>query len=1386
MRHKQWKKRSLSLLLAFSMVTSLFTGQAVSTRGALANVKQASDEAQIILNDLEKGANGTYYTYPDATVSYPDPDKKFHNLTISVDCGHLKVASTEIAGTTGVGVVAGSDMNVDFEDLSISSKYESITFEWAEGADIDSIQSYIRTIQFTTSNRNQTVSIYATTKSSAELKTSVNGQEIQLYYFNGHYYGYVPMTMNNTWAYAYKESKSATFCGAQGYLATLTSRAEDRFILANFKEYGNFAKKGWLGCSRAVLAEGSSYADADTEWKELATFNESTCQQDFVWRWVSGPEAGERFGYQNHAFGDGTYGDGGFITDNNKFSNWNNSSNIEPNGGASTKEAYGYYGKYEYGRWNDNENNSSDGVWGYYIEFGGYTGDDEKFETELDQIIISTTKVTDEIITDGSYTDSDNNDDSDDETVISGKPVIVNQTTDDDDNPIIKEGSILTADVSGIIPDSAYDSLSYQWYIQNTDGTLNPINGAINKSFALTTDTINKKLVVKVFASGEYTGEVTSDPYDTTRTNSSIDTEENEDDSDDKGTLVIYPTVEGTVYGIKDEEGNVYGLGSLDALPAVDGDGNELTPNVSGYPGYYQVEAGGKIVFTIDTDKNYIVHEIKADSTNTEVVSPTIPDSDITTDYDTNNSTDTEDDTISIVVDPALTDYKYAVLKKENGVYVQVPVTKDEDGNYVASPSTSTNPWTDGDEEIVTFTGLPADGTYKIIAVTTNDSADTAIGELKPEEVIGGSNDITVAAPSDVKTPISGKPVIVNQTIDDDGNSIVKEGSLLTATLTSVTPITCHTSLTFQWYIKNDDDSLTPIDGATTQNYTLTADTIDKELVVKAFASGNYTGEVESNPYDTTRTNSGIDVGGEDIDPIPGATPLPDDKRIITINPTMANTIYAIKDENGNVYGAGELGALPAVDGNGNSLSPNVSDPSYAGYYQVDAGGKIIFTVDKDKNYIIHEVKNTATNTEVISPTIPDSNISTNYDDNGTQNNKDDDTISITVDPALTDYKYAVLKKVDGKYIEVTVAKDANGNYAVNSDSDTPWSNGGESKITFTGLPADGTYRIVAVSASDSADTIIKDLTPDQIIGGSSDITSTPNPAPSVSPSVTPSASPSMVPSVSPSAAPAASSSAIPGGTSFTQSELDNAEAFIKEHGTDPFGNVITEITDLTRDIVVSGETKWNNFTDKEKAAVNEKLKEKGCPYTFQQLLDMAKQYKIPGFKLKKVMKKKTKATLKLIKCKGATIVCTSTNKKVATVNKKGIIKAKKVGKATLTFTAIKGEYTNRLVIKIVVRKKFKNAKELKKFKSKRIKTPTVLIAKKRVIKKSTKIRIHDLEKTSKVKFTAYNKKVLKLTKKGKYTGKKLGSSLVQVKINQNDKVYLLYVYVTIFKKGKK
>ena len=985
---------------------------------------QAAAEDEIVLGSLVKAPEGTYYTYPNAEVKLSDSTKSFHNLTITVDSGHIMTTATQIAGVTGQGVVSGVDMNVGFTDLTTTNRYESITFEFSSGAGKSDIENFVRQLRFTTANKKQKVSVCATTEGNGTTTTiPVNETQVELKYFNGHYYGFVPEKIS--WNEAYKISKTLKFKGMQGYLMTLTSRAEDRFILSSFPLGGNLAQPGWMGCTRAILASGSSYTDAETQWEPLKKFKDAT-KEEYAWRWVSGPETETVFGYQTTAYGYGP-GDGGFETLDGQFSNWSTSGNIEPNGGDVTDEAYGFYGKYEYGRWNDNPDVSYE-IYGYYIEFGGNPGDNEKIEKSLGQIIVSDEETSPEVITDGTYT--------------------------------------------------------------------------------------------------------------------------------------------------------------------------EVSPSATPVP----------------------------------------------------------------------------------------------------------------------------------------------------------------------LTPIRDVVKIENTTKDTAGNAVVKEGTVLNADITGVNPPGSHNSLTYQWFTKDADGNLTEIPGANGSNYTLKADDVDKTFVVRVTGNGQYTGSLDSDPFDAKRTDADISIA----QPTPAASgsPAANDKLTIIVNPTVEDYVYTLQNPDGtNVDPNTEM---TVTDKDGNVLTPDAD-----GFYEQPAGGEIKFTeLDKDKTYVIVKKKKDGTDQGtggVVGPTVED--VTTKYDDKNTEDKKDD-TIDIVVDPALPDSVYAIRKWEDGKWNDISVVKNSEGKW-VPSDSGKVWTDGGETNVTFGDLPADGTYKVVAKSKDGS---IIKDITPGEVIGGSDDIKAE-------QPTVTPSAAPSASP-----AAGTTPGNAITPGTpqasaapSFTKEVEKTASDFVKDHFTDEKGDIITKVTDLTRDKITSGEEAWKKLTDTEKQAVNQLILQKGGKYTYEQLLKKAKAYKIPGFKVIKFMQKKSKAKLKLIKCSGAKIVCTSTNKKIATIDKKGVISAKKPGRAIVTFTAMKGKYTNRLVIDVRVKKKFKNAKELTKFKSKVIKTPTVLVAKKRLLKKSSRIDVYDLEKKSKVQYKPINKKILTINKKGKYTGKKRGSTLVQVKINQNKKIYLLYVYVTIY-----
>jgi prepilin-type N-terminal cleavage/methylation domain-containing protein len=88
---------------------------------------------------------------------------------------------------------------------------------------------------------------------------------------NGHFYRFVPSTIG--WSAASAAASSTTFNGQTGYLATITSAAEQNFV------YGlvGTTNSAWLGGTDAAV-EG-------------------------VWRWSGGPEAGQQFSTGAASFG---------------------------------------------------------------------------------------------------------------------------------------------------------------------------------------------------------------------------------------------------------------------------------------------------------------------------------------------------------------------------------------------------------------------------------------------------------------------------------------------------------------------------------------------------------------------------------------------------------------------------------------------------------------------------------------------------------------------------------------------------------------------------------------------------------------------------------------------------------------------------------------------------------------------------------------------------------------------------------------------------------------------------------------------------------------------------------------------------------------------------
>lgn len=146
-----------------------------------------------------------------------------------------------------------------------------------------------------------------------------------------HYYRFVKKP-DITWTAARDEAAAARYFGLQGYLATITSLAENSFI--QLKTVG----VGWIGASDAA-SEGD-------------------------WRWVTGPEAGKQFWQGNYT---------GSVV-NGMYNNWNTGEPNDLNNEDYAHITYFANNPAQSLRWNDLPNGGTSGDYrpaGYLIEFGG-------------------------------------------------------------------------------------------------------------------------------------------------------------------------------------------------------------------------------------------------------------------------------------------------------------------------------------------------------------------------------------------------------------------------------------------------------------------------------------------------------------------------------------------------------------------------------------------------------------------------------------------------------------------------------------------------------------------------------------------------------------------------------------------------------------------------------------------------------------------------------------------------------------------------------------------------------------------------------------------------------------------------------------------------------
>ena len=180
----------------------------------------------------------------------------------------------------------------------------------------------------------------------------------------GHYYEFIPL-IDVRWTEAKVLAENLTYYGLQGYLATLTSEAENQIAAVQTNNFG------WIGASDEA--------------------NEND------WRWVTGPEGLENGGSgRPFWFGNGSAFGGSSV--NGEFSNWNGVQ--EPNN--SGPEHYAHVTSPnigEPGSWNDLPDPAAGaGEYqskGFFVEYGGMPGDPDLNLSSTTNLIAPTIEISD-------------------------------------------------------------------------------------------------------------------------------------------------------------------------------------------------------------------------------------------------------------------------------------------------------------------------------------------------------------------------------------------------------------------------------------------------------------------------------------------------------------------------------------------------------------------------------------------------------------------------------------------------------------------------------------------------------------------------------------------------------------------------------------------------------------------------------------------------------------------------------------------------------------------------------------------------------------------------------------------------------------------------------
>ena len=315
-----------------------FEGQAYTMFFVIINSDRKRN-AQVVGNDVMVNGDLSLPTSLKADESDPNTfyvfgenvTKKGTIFSVFADGGYFNVGDTSLDGASfsmGIPLDANFKENGYADSVSTETNFRYIQFT-SNGGDISSekANAFLNKIKFhKIDNKPFKIRInLETVPIKVEDEDGKKGYELNkdVFYFDGSFYKKSERFENGTtvsWNQAYNKAKEERFNGLQGYLMTITSDAENKFIYDKVFESERAKGKtpddfgSWIGGTRK-----KPKVDYDLSTWEADGFNK-------YWSWACGPDAGKVF-YTN------TFSrDGQDYRAEGMYSAWSNPEDCKKNG----------------------------------------------------------------------------------------------------------------------------------------------------------------------------------------------------------------------------------------------------------------------------------------------------------------------------------------------------------------------------------------------------------------------------------------------------------------------------------------------------------------------------------------------------------------------------------------------------------------------------------------------------------------------------------------------------------------------------------------------------------------------------------------------------------------------------------------------------------------------------------------------------------------------------------------------------------------------------------------------------------------------------------------------------------------------------------------------